>query len=364
MKESTCIICGGVFPLGELTEFDEHLFCRGCLNEQTVLCSDCGERIYRSQNEGNSSIPLCYSCHEEDYTYCERCGRLIRRDNACYFDDDDNAYCESCYDAENDRAIKEYNYKPTPIFYGGGKRYFGVELEIDGAGEDCDSAESIMNVANYNSEHIYCKHDGSLEEGFEIVTYPMSLEYHLEEMPWERIVDKARRLGYTSHQAETCGLHVHVSRDALGDTSEAQDATIGRILYFVERNWSELLISSRRTEYQLSRWAARYGYKDNPSEMLEHAKKGNCNRYTCVNLTNDKTIEFRIFRGTLKLNTIFATLQLVNHICDVAISFSDESMRRLSWSEFVSHIEEEALIRYLKERRIYLNEPVESEEEI
>lgn len=117
MKESTCIICEGVFPLGELTEFDDHLFCRSCLNEQTVLCSDCGERIYRSQNEGNSSIPLCYNCHEEDYTYCERCGRLIRRDNACYFDDDDeNAYCENCYDAESERATKNTTIN-QPLFF-------------------------------------------------------------------------------------------------------------------------------------------------------------------------------------------------------------------------------------------------------
>lgn len=44
--------------------------------------------------------------------------------------------------------------------------------------------------------------------------------------------------------------------------------------------------------------------------MLEHVKKGHGSRYTCVNLTNADTIEFRMFRGTLKLNTLIATLQL------------------------------------------------------
>ena len=47
----------------------------------------------------------------------------------------------------------------------------------------------------------YCKHDGSLDEGFEIVTHPMTLDFHLHRMPWERIVEEAKRLGYTSHQA-------------------------------------------------------------------------------------------------------------------------------------------------------------------
>ena len=67
-------------------------------------------------------------------------------------------------------------------------------------------------------------------------------------MPWKDITDKARKLGYTSHQAETCGLHIHVNRTSFGESTEAQDEAIGRILYFVERNWNELLIFSRRTE--------------------------------------------------------------------------------------------------------------------
>lgn len=43
---------------------------------------------------------------------------------------------------------------------------------------------------------------------------------------------------------------------------------------------------------------------------------------SCVNLLNYDTVEFRIFRGTLKLNTIFATLQLVDRLCDVATFLS------------------------------------------
>lgn len=129
-------------------------------------------------------------------------------------------------------------------------------------------------------------------------------------------------------------------------------------LKVLERNWNELLIFSRRTQEQLNSWARRYGYKDQPKEMLEHTKKGYDGRYTCVNLTNYSTIEFRIFRGTLKLNTILATLQLVNHICEVAVSLSDEEVRHLSWSRFVDQITEPELIQYLKERRIYVNESI------
>jgi hypothetical protein len=97
---------------------------------------------------------------------------------------------------------------------------------------------------------------------------------------------------------------------------------------------------------------------------MDKAKKGNFGRYAAVNLCNYSTIEFRLFRGTLKLNTFIATLQLVNEICNVAISMSDESLQKLSWSEFVSNITDTELIQYLKERNIYINDKVEELEEI
>ena len=135
-------------------------------------------------------------------------------------------------------------------------------------------------------------------------------------------------------------------------------------MFFVECHWRELLRFSRRTQRQMDQWAARYGYRDQPHEMLEHVKKGSGSRYTCVNLTNRDTIEFRMFRGTLKLNTLLATLQMVDHICDVALYLSDDELRDLSWSSFVSGIKESELIQYLKERDLYVNEPIAAEGEI
>ena len=136
-------------------------------------------------------------------------------------------------------------------------------------------------------------------------------------------------------------------------------------MFLVENFWHELLRFSRRTQSQLERWAARYGRKDEPQDVLRSAK-GSYNRHTCVNLTPSQTIEFRIFRGTLKYNTIIATLQLVETICDVAAVLSDDEVKGLTWSEFVSRLYEDTtpeLIQYLKERRLYVNEPVYSTEE-
>lgn len=155
-------------------------------------------------------------------------------------------------------------------------------------------------------------------------------------------------LGYLSHRAGTCGLHVHISRAVFGKSD--QDGPIARVLYFFEKHWEELLKFSRRTPRQLERWAARYGYKEQPRDILEHAKKGcHAGRYTCVNLTNLDTVECRMFRGTLKVNTIFATLQLLDRICDVALSLSDEELKGLSWTTFVTGCTQPELMQYLKD---------------
>lgn len=83
-----------------------------------------------------------------------------------------------------------------------------------------------------------------------------------------------------------------------------------------------------------------------------------------VNLLNWRTIEIRIFRGTLKLNTLLATLQMVNAICDVAVFMSDSELQALSWHDFLNRICEPELIQYLKERKLYKNDPVTTEEDI
>lgn len=361
-----CSCCGQEYPLHDCYEVGNRSFCPDCLDEETLVCTHCEERILNHQNMGDDDSPLCQHCYEHHYLNCDRCGTLIQRDDAHYLtSDSEEPFCYDCYCLEcRESVIHDYNYRPEPIFYGTGERFFGIELEIDEGGERSSPAEEILSIANKDHELIYCKHDGSLDRGFEIVTHPMTLAFHQESMPWKSILESARSLGYRSHQANTCGLHIHVSRSALGADADQQDAVIARILYFFERHWEELLKFSRRTAYQLNRWAARYGYKEQPIDILDHVKKNYVGRYTCVNLVNEETVEFRIFRGTLKYNTLIATLQMVNRICDVALFMSDEELKALSWTSFVSGIEQPELIQYLKERRLYINEPVTVEEEI
>lgn len=136
MQPVICAICDREIAPEDVIEFDDQTLCPHCASVNTIICTCCGERIWNDSNSGDSDTPLCERCFDRYYTSCERCGRVISLDEACYCDDDDDyPYCHSCRDEIVSREIiHNYYYKPMPIFHGEDSRYFGVELEIDGAG--------------------------------------------------------------------------------------------------------------------------------------------------------------------------------------------------------------------------------------
>ncbi len=358
-----CSQCGAVIDMDDYEMFNGQTLCSDCIDNYTSVCDHCGERIWTDESYGDEYTTLCSICYNTHYIRCSNCDAVIHLDNVYNLDGYD--YCRECYNEECSKchSIHDYGYKPEPIFYGDSDRYFGVELEIDGAGKDDDYAEELLEIANISDEHIYIKSDGSLDDGMEIVSHAMTLEFH-KDLCWEDIMRKAISLGYRSHQTGTCGLHIHVNRDCLGEDRDDQEMVISKILYFTEHHWNEMLKFSRRSEYTMNRWAARYGYENSPKAILDKAKKGNNGRYAAVNLMNYSTIEFRLFRGTLKYSTFIATLELVNSIIETALYYSEEELHKLSWSEFVRRLKEPELIQYLKERQLYINDTIESEEEM
>ena len=103
---------------------------------------------------------------------------------------------------------------------------------------------------------------------------------------------------------EFLGYYEYTTGNLPRQYGKMQGEAVAGVLCFFEKRWEELLKFSRRTPRRLERWAARYGCKEHPKEILDFAKKG-CHggRYTCVNLQNDSTVEFRMFRGTLRASS-------------------------------------------------------------
>lgn len=361
-EKRICSCCGDVLDENDYgTWVGEDLLCESCVNDECIVCNHCGDTVYVDDSESDDNIYLCADCYNDYYRRCECCNRIIHNNGTCW--QNNLPYCESCFDDFEDE-IEGYSYKPDPIFYGDSYLYFGVELEVDKGGKDGENARTLKDIVNVRNEHIYIKSDSSLNDGFEIVSHPMTLDYHMNEMDWESVLHEAVNMGYRSHQTETCGLHIHVNRDSFGENQAEQEEIISRILFFIEKNWNEIFRFSRRNEYNMNRWSARYGYEKSGKEILQKAKDTG-NRYVAVNLRNYHTIEFRLFRGTLKYNTFIATLQLISEICRVALLFSEEEIDKMSWSVFVRDMNcYPELVQYLKERQLYINEEIHAEEEV
>ncbi|MDE6833111.1 MAG: zinc-binding protein [Ruminococcus sp.] len=362
-EKRICSCCGDVLDEDDYgTWVGEDLLCESCVDEECIICDHCGDTVYSNDSESDDNICLCADCYNDYYRRCENCNNIIHDNDVNWHNN--LPYCNGCYDViDSDYEIEDYCYKPDPIFYGKNYLYFGVELEIDKGGKGGENDRTLKDIANVRNEHIYIKSDGSIDDGFEIVSHPMNLDYHMNIMDWESVLYESVGMGYKSHDTSTCGLHIHVNRDAFGKNQSEQEEIISRVLFFVKKHWNEIFRFIRRTESNMNRWSCRLGMEKSGEEILDKAKDC-CNRYVAVNLRNYSTIEFRLFRGTLRYNTFIATLQFVSEICRVALTMSEKEIDGMSWSEFVRSVKYSELIQYLKERRLYINEEIFTEEEV
>lgn len=350
-----CAACGEVIPEDEVEFVDGSDYCEDCFHDIFTTCDRCGDVIRRTDAIEDCYNTFCPDCFNNYYFYCDRCDSIYPVEDI--HEDDNGVYCTCCADDLGilGGGIENYYYKPAPIFYGSSSPedlYMGVELEVDGGGEHNDNANYVTELINQDGEFVYCKHDGSLDEGFEIVSHPTTLDYHWHNADWQSVMKRALEKGYRSHDAGTAGLHVHLSKAFFGTTYDEQDKNIMKLLYLVERFWKEMVKFSRRTESQLQQWAKRYGLCSSPEELLNTAKGSE--RYHCVNLQNDYTVEIRMFRGTLRYNTFIATLQFCGVLAEVAVNTSVQEIQSLTWESFLDCIPEDytELNEYLEKRKL------------
>ncbi len=357
-----CCECGDVFYRREVNTIDGNYYCEECTDNIFMYCDECLEYheisllptcdwcgaliCMRNTYHDEQDTTLCHSCYENSYC-CDDCGEFVREENIIHAHS--HTYCEYCY-TNGAHIIHSYSYKPSPIFFGRKSvkdlyaLYLGVEWEVDYGDDRNCFAESLSDISE-----VYCKFDGSLDEGVEVVTHPCTLDYHMEELPWKEIITQAKEYNFRSHDTVTCGLHVHLSRTGFGDNYDLQDKNIAKLVYLFEKFWGQIKKFSRRTEENLSRWAQRYGLCVDVDTTYNNAK-GSGRRYA-VNLCNSETVEIRVFRGTLNLETLMASLQFCKLLVDAVVYGTNHDIQNLEWKELVMGAREyPELSAYLKRR--------------
>jgi len=202
-------------------------------------------------------------------------------------------------------------------------------LEID----DGDFEKAVEELCEMSKKEklFYLKEDGSLSSrGIEIVTHPCLIGFHTRVFPWAKICDVAKKYNYKSHDTNRrhkCGLHVHVSR---GFLTKAEQINLA------------LFVHSHRT--QIEKFAQRQGnlycFFVNPKNIEKFGLDDyDRERYEAVNYCNRNTIEFRSFNGTLKHETILASLQFCDVVCRwVKTIQRDFSTKPKAWKNFADFV--------------------------
>lgn len=345
-----------------------------CIDHMTdkgliTRCEDCNEwelSHHVRSYYGNDSAEICRNCIEnnyrwseyyDDYIYLEsardahdqygnRC--VVHEDDDDFeYNDDDDEYYHVDYSPAS-RVIGNYHsskhsQRPQPSPWTRmKKRYLGVELEVEVRDNDrSDKALALHKLINNEQfgDKVFFENDGSLNNGFEIISQPMGMDKHRDLWAWLKDKDAVRSL--RSHNTTTCGLHVHVSKDGL---SKLQ---IAKIVSFINDPDNEPLIRAVARRYA-------EGYCRIKVKKIGQAAQSD-DRYEAVNITPRKTIEFRIFKGSLKYESVMAAIQFSNAVVDFC-SRSTTSIRELKADKFLDFIRDDetgdndVLVTYLENR--------------
>lgn len=323
-----------------------------------------------TQIEGDIRCDVCTSNFYEEnggeinYVSCESCSDIFHRDNGSWYSD--TLYCQNCHDNyvytcdecseeywdgnghdcsdEDNGSIHSYSYRPSPYFFGKGQYHLGFELEVES--RDNSRYEGAEIAQDALGSHAYMKDDGSLSDGFEIVTHPHTLDAYQKEFNWD-FIPKLKRQGFRSWNTDTCGLHVHVSRTAFG-TGEPPWGRSDRDQIILKRQAHELRFmkliydNQRQVERIAGRSGNHYATFGDKGKLVEKVKYGNQSngRYSAINTENDATLEVRVFKGSLRKERVLSALEFVTasveYTRDLKVTSKNQALTWLAFTGYIS----------------------------
>ena len=291
-------------------------------NHIEYVCRECAQAVQRGNSSGHriqasDAAMILYQFAVEVHSNGDRryiadrrsptVTRIVHREREIYVDVNWQPYSDLLGNYHSSRQ-RGFDIIVSPWFQQN-RRAFGMELEVQSRSNNETTQKKLANVheaLNYNTKQVgeYCffERDGSIGEGFEIVTQPAGLDVHAERMA-KFLQNPALKKGLRSHEGGSCGLHIHVGREFL------TQAQIYRMQAFLNDSRNENLIRAIARRYD-------NGYSRIKRELAKFTalNKHSTDRYEALNITNVETVEFRIFRGSLRYESVMAALEFVNSL--------------------------------------------------
>lgn len=314
----------------EMSEEQEDYFINN-----TFFCRSCNTRHWDTENARNTYTflheDMCNICFNSRFICCSHCGTPFERTEETEEAEENerNTLCDTCRRKPENMNIKMS--EPDLQFHGkGGFPYFGIELETDEWEDGRDL--SFLNWMNTeNNLNIWAKHDGSLNYGVEFCFHPRTIFSWSEYFPnLKQFCTQVLDSGARSFDTNTCGLHIHRSNKDLSILDKTK-----LIIFFMScQRQIEKVAQRRNSNFANFATYSDWIYYNNSNRKTEEPYVKNklvytlfkkdskrCypedSRYVAINFCNSNTIEFRIFKGTLKAETIMASIEF----CDAVVSF-------------------------------------------
>jgi len=369
-----CEHCGDWVHEDDAVDACDYIYCGTSCAERDgyYQCEHCGEWHETLQDVRSTygTVPWCGSCVDNDAYRCDDCGAYMTAGASQHIGN--SYYCPECAENHQDH-LHEYGYVPPIRFFGVGPLYLGVELETDSGYDRMEYCDDLMGIEGF-PDRFWMTKDGSLDNGVEITSMPMTLAEHVAcHGMYELIAEAARSHGFVSHNSGRCGLHIHVSRAALGKSEVVQDAGGYKMMRLLQRFERQFHIFSRRTDtnwcsyktcgnYEPMDDAPSISKRDDQKEPGVLRKAAAMKRETthaqALNFQHGSTFEFRIFRGTLKWETYYACLAIVEGIVHTVKQHGSTWVESVTWydliDEIVGNVTEEfpkkCLEEYLEEK--------------
>lgn len=367
----SCAVCDQVREANGFREVDGETMCEQCA-EPACACEYWGCDLLTFEPVTVDGEQWCQS-HADGHAYgCDRCASMTRETCAvgggywCERCTESYAtWCDSCEEYESNQescgdgggVVHSYSYRPEPVFTPAlpehtitarsqhGYRpampemgvcsvsrqslaYFGVELETEPRSRASRTAGLEAYTASSVVSDVYAKDDGSLSSlGVEWVTHPRTLSAWQSWSAFGQFCESLRLAGWRSWDTETCGLHVHASRAAFDGASH-----LGRLVYFFRRNEAGLIGFAGRS----STWAdfsrLRQGSITGKTSGVSAA------HYDALNLSNWSTVEFRIFKPSLRFGRVLASVELCASLIEYTRPLSALDMSHANWSTFTAYL--------------------------
>lgn len=216
----------------------------------------------------------------------------------------------------------------------------GVELELENDSVTNDSYSEAYHVFKDAKFGIF-KSDCSLNDGVEINSVPATLDEHYK-FDWPNALNMLKESGFESRS--TCGIHIHLSYRPLSDDA------IRNIAHFVygPDNFNFVRFIAGRHS---ARWAE---YKDVSLNNLDRHGFDRSYGLTVPGQTyrardERKTLEFRLFASTLRVDRFMSRLEFV-HALAVYANVPGRTTGEMNENDFINWLNGQSGYSYLRKK--------------